>query len=123
MAEVPIEMGEAGTTTTIDMQDPNVIMFGQEARKLLNGNTIAAMWAGNTTGDQFVKYAGFGNDRDPILVGIGGVVPTAIVLGYSVLDVNLDGVIKYAGPENDRDLILVNIGGIVATMVRVEQLP
>ena len=70
-----------------------------------------------------MKYAGSGNDRDPILVRIGGVVPTAVVLGYSELDVNLDGVTKYAGPNNDRDLILVNVGGNVPTAVRQEQLP
>ncbi|HMQ77792.1 MAG TPA: hypothetical protein PKE21_17055, partial [Flavobacteriales bacterium] len=68
-------------------------------------------------------YAGGGNDRDPILVRIGGLVPTATVNGYYPEDVNLNGQVKYAGSANDRDPILVNIGGVVPTAVRNAQLP
>ena len=71
-----------------------------------------------------VRYTGGINDRDPVLVAIGGVVPTAVVNGvYSPLDVNLDGRIKYVGSDNDRDIILQTIGGVVPTAVRVGQLP
>ncbi|MBK8338859.1 MAG: hypothetical protein IPK99_02065 [Flavobacteriales bacterium] len=73
--------------------------------------------------DASLKYAGGSNDRDPILVAIGGVVPTATVNGYLPTDVTLDGVVKYAGSNNDRDPILINIGGAVPTSTRAQQLP
>ncbi|HMQ77770.1 MAG TPA: hypothetical protein PKE21_16880, partial [Flavobacteriales bacterium] len=70
-----------------------------------------------------VKYAGGGNDRDPILVRVGGTVPTNTANGYFPEDVNLNGQVKYTGSANDRDPILVNIGGSVPTAVRTQQLP
>ena len=81
------------------------------------------LWSGNTLWDNELKYTGSNNDRDPVLVRIGGTVPTNTVLGYYRDDVNLDGVVKYTGSDNDRDPILVNIGGTVPTQVRTEQLP
>ncbi len=82
------------------------------------------LWAGNALRDDRLKYAGSGNDRDPVLTAIGGTVPTATLNGqYRPEDVNLDGVVKYAGGANDRDPILVNIGGTVPTATRMEQLP
>jgi hypothetical protein len=71
-----------------------------------------------------VKYSGVNNDRDPVLVAIGGSVPTNVVSGvYSPLDINLDGQLRYAGANNDRDIILQTIGGTVPTAVKVQQLP
>ena len=67
-----------------------------------------------------LKAAGF---RDPILVAIGGTVPTNTITGYRLEDTNLDGIVKYTGASNDRDPILVNIGGVVPTNTRTEQLP
>ncbi|HMQ77881.1 MAG TPA: hypothetical protein PKE21_17295, partial [Flavobacteriales bacterium] len=60
---------------------------------------------------------------DPILVRIGGTVPTNTANGYFPEDVNLNGQVKYAGSANDRDPILVNVGGVVPTNTRVEQVP
>ena len=71
----------------------------------------------------YIVNSGQDNDRDAILLKIGGEVVTSIVNGYFLEDVNLDGQVKCAGSNNDRDLILVNIGGDVPTAVRVEQLP
>ena len=68
-------------------------------------------------------YTGQGNDRDPILTLIGGVVPTNTTAGYYLEDVNMDGVARYTGTNNDRDIILENIGGTVPTNSRAEQLP
>ena len=82
------------------------------------------LWDGNARAtDGVIKYAGGSNDRDPILVAIGGAVPTATVTGYLQEDVNMNGAVKYAGGGNDRDRILVNIGGSVPTSSRTEQLP
>ncbi|MFT3885757.1 MAG: hypothetical protein QM724_10095 [Flavobacteriales bacterium] len=94
---------------------------GDEAMKTING--IRCLWAGDVDHDGVLMYTGAGNDRDPILVRIGGTVPTATVSGYYVEDVNMDGVVKYTGTGNDRDPILVNIGGTVPTATRRAQLP
>ncbi|MFN3875393.1 MAG: hypothetical protein ACK4L7_05740, partial [Flavobacteriales bacterium] len=78
---------------------------------------------GDATFNGVLKYVGEGNDRDPILVRIGGTVPTAAVSGYHPEDVNIDGVVKYVGEGNDRDPILLNIGGSLPTNTRSGQLP
>lgn len=70
-----------------------------------------------------VMYTGQGNDRDVILMAIGGSVPTHVVTGYHRADINLNGEVKYTGENNDRDIILQNIGGSVPTAVRYEQVP
>ncbi len=69
----------------------------------------------DATGNGELKYIGGGNDRDPILVAIGGSTPTNTVNGYRLEDVNLDGTVKYTGANNDRDPILANIGGSTPT--------
>ncbi|MBK7620857.1 MAG: hypothetical protein IPJ10_16275 [Flavobacteriales bacterium] len=84
---------------------------------------LEALWAGDVTFDHTVIYTGTANDRDVILLAIGGVVPTNSVSGYRSEDVNLDGIVRYTGTGNDRDIILQNIGGVVPTNTRTEQLP
>lgn len=81
------------------------------------------LWSGDVNFDGSVKYTGTANDRDPILVRIGGSVPTHTEIGYYGEDVTMNGVVKYTGSFNDRDPILVNIGGSLPTNVRVQQLP
>ena len=106
---------------SVDLRDPALATWGTEARKLMG--SLYALWAGNTFSDNVLRYTGAANDRDPILVRIGGTIPTATVTGYHVEDVNLDGTVRYTGNNNDRDPILVNIGGTVPTNTRTEQLP
>ena len=106
---------------TIDLSDQNTATWGNDARKAI-GN-VRVLWAGDVDPDGVIKYTGANNDRDPILVRIGGTVPTSVANGYHPEDVNLDGAVKYTGPDNDRDPILQNIGGIVPTFTRSEQLP
>lgn len=72
---------------------------------------------------QRISYTGTSNDRDPILVRVGGSVPTNVATGYYTEDVNLDGVVKYMGENNDRDLILQAIGGSEPTNVVYGQTP
>ena len=105
----------------VDLTSPATATFGIEAQKEVNG--VMVMWPGDVTANGIVKYMGPANDRDPILVGIGGSDPTAITSGYSPLDVNMDGWIKYVGSANDRDIILQTIGGEIPTAVRSEQAP
>lgn len=106
----------------VNFTNGSVATFGGTAAQRLNGG-VRAMWAGDVTGNGQVKYAGGSNDRDPILVAIGGAVPTATVSGYAGTDVNLNGVTKYAGSANDRDAILTTVGGTVPTATRTTFVP
>lgn len=102
----------AGWTTT----------YGTNARKQVGA--VWCLWTGDVTRNGIAAYTGAGNDRDPILVAIGGSTPTATLTGqYRLEDVNLDGVVKYTGLNNDRDVILQNIGGATPTATRAQQLP
>ncbi|MCC6400851.1 MAG: delta-60 repeat domain-containing protein [Flavobacteriales bacterium] len=107
--------------TTVDLRTGLTSTFGTDARKTIG--SARALWAGDVTFNGQIKYTGGGNDRDPILVRIGGNVPTAVTSGYHQEDVNMTGEVKYAGSGNDRDIILQNIGGTVPSNVRVQQLP
>lgn len=95
------------------------------ARKIVGATRT--LWAGNAWSSgvswRDVQYTGNGNDRDKVLMDLGGTVPTSTVSGYYRSDVNLDGVVKYTGTNNDRDMILQTIGGSVPTAVRYEQVP
>ena len=104
-----------------DLSDGSIPLFGNGAAKVLEGRSV--LWSGNAVADGWLAYTGANNDRDPILVAVGGTVPTNTVPGYVGEDVNLDGVVKYTGEQNDRDRILENIGGAIPTEMRTEQLP
>lgn len=95
---------------------------GQADAMKPNGNKLA-LWPGDVWFNGNVQYAGLNNDRDPILLRIGGTVPTNTAQGYFSEDVNLDGVVKYAGTNNDRDKVLQTIGGTVPTNIRYDHLP
>ena len=105
----------------MDFTLPATATHGSSAQANIGSRTV--LWAGDVTGDGELKYVGNGNDRDPILVAIGGSTPTNTVTGYLNADVNLDGVVRYIGADNDRDPILLNIGGSTPTAVRLEQVP
>lgn len=119
MTAAPVTMD--GSVALVDFTSTGLTVHGTNA--LTSDGGVLLQWSGNTTLDALLKYVGMSNDRDPILIAIGGSVPTAVLNAYSVCDVNLDGNVKYAGAANDRDPILVNIGGTVPTNVRDEQLP
>ena len=111
-----------GPAVAVDFSLPSTPTFGIEARRTNTGR--AALWSGDVNRDGSIMYTGAGNDRDPVLLLIGGSVPTNVVTGlYTTEDVNLDGQVKYIGQDNDRDPILVTIGGSIPTNVRMEQLP
>ena len=104
-----------------DLTNGSVVLYGTQPAKAVGA--VSVLWAGNTLGDAELKYMGGSNDRDPILVGVGGSVPTNTTPGYAITDVNMDGRTIYMGASNDRDPILVNIGGSVPTNTRPQQLP
>ncbi|MEO8069016.1 MAG: CRTAC1 family protein [Flavobacteriales bacterium] len=117
LASVPL----GALPAVVDLSDPVTNTYGTNARKPIGA--IAALWAGDVTHEGTLKYTGSLNDRDPILVAVGGTVPTNTLVGYRSEDINLDGIVKYTGSLNDRDPILVNVGGSVPTATRVEQVP
>lgn len=119
MTADPVVLG--ATPTLVDLSAPAQSTYGTDARKV--AGTVRLLWAGEVLRNTQIKYAGGANDRDPILVRIGGAVPTATMPGYWPEDVNMDAIVKYAGTGNDRDPILVNVGGSVPTAIRSEQLP
>ena len=122
MTAGPVLLGH--TPTAIDLAEAGTLMYGSDARVSVTGTFPAeALWAGDVSFDGVVKYTGVANDRDPILLSIGGVVPTGTTTGYSAADVDLNGVVKYTGAGNDRDRLLQSVGGVVPTATRVEQLP
>jgi len=110
-----------GTALTVNFTSTGTATYGTNAQ--YTSGAVAALWAGDCNGDGIVGYTGANNDRDKVLVAIGGVVPTASVNGYLREDVNLSGVVLYTGSGNDRDIILQTIGGVVPTNTRAQQMP
>ncbi|MBK9074719.1 MAG: hypothetical protein IPL77_06990 [Flavobacteriales bacterium] len=122
MSAAPVYIPNAGAGGMYnDFASASYATWGTNARKTIG--SVRALWAGDANGDGTLKYAGSNNDRDRILVAIGGSVPTATVSGYRREDLNMDGIVKYAGSGNDRDLLLSNIGGSTPTNTRTQQLP
>jgi len=119
MVHDPITLSD--TVVHVDLTDPATLCFGTEAQEELNG--VQLLWPGDASGDGIVRYSGALNDRDEVLLTVGGSPPTAITNGYSDADVNLDGLVRYAGASNDRDLILQTIGGTSPISIREEQRP
>jgi len=112
----------SSTPATVDFTNPATATYGINARHNINGTMC--LWPGDGNRNGTVQYTGTGNDRDPVLVAIGGSVATNTVTNvYSPLDINMNGTISYTGLGNDRDVILQAIGGSVASAVRMQQLP
>lgn len=105
----------------IDLRTGSIAGHVPDAQAVVAGSYV--LWPGDVSGNEEVKYVGADNDRDPILLGVGGSVPTNTATGYLPTDVNMDGVVKYVGANNDRDPILVVIGGSVPTAVRTQTTP
>lgn len=112
---------DPNSVVAADLSLPSTSTYGTQARTEKSG--VMLLWKGDGNSDGNVSYTGVGNDRDKILMTVGGWIPTNIVAGYDNADLDLDGVVKYAGTDSDRDLILDSIGGVIPTNVREEQLP
>lgn len=104
-----------------DLSTGSVALFGTEPTKAVGSRQV--LWGGNSLNDAVLRYTGSSNDRDPLLVRVGGSLPTATITGYYSEDVGMDGTVRYVGAQNDRDPILFNVGGTVPTNTRIEQLP
>ncbi len=114
--------GLGSTPVAVDFSVTSTPTFGSNARNTVSGRAV--LWPSDATRDGSVKYIGANNDRDAILVAVGGSTPSAVLSGvYDSRDVNLDGSVKYTGSANDRDIVLQTIGGSAPTAVRTAQLP
>lgn len=111
---LPLALG--AVPLQVDLTNGSTATYGTEGQHQQNGTYM--LWAGDVWRDEQLKYTGQDNDRDAILVVVGGSVPTNMVQGYALADVNMDGTVKYTGQDNDRDIILQNVGGQVPTAVR-----
>lgn len=120
MTVAPVALN--ATAAVVDLRSASTATYGADARRSVG--TQRTLWAGNVNGNNAIAYTGAGNDRDPVLVAIGGSIPTGTLSGqYRAEDVNMDGTVKYTGAGNDRDPILVSVGGALPTAVRSQQLP
>lgn len=117
MTAFPLE----SNAQVVDMTAATTTLYGLEP--VQTGSGQRALWPGDVSGDGLVRYSGSNNDRDPVLVAIGSMIPSSTVAGYRAEDVNLDGWTKYSGAGNDRDFILSTVGGSVPTTVRMGQEP
>lgn len=107
--------------TTMDFTDGSMPLQGGNNATVQVGNT-RCLRAGDANGDGQVSYTGPANDRDAVLLRIGGGSTTTVVPGYAREDINLDGATKYTNAGNDRDRIISVLGG-TPTAVRTQVLP
>ncbi len=112
-------IGLSASTTIVNFT--TAATFGSQATKTIGA--VNALWTGNVLSDGSLSYIGVNNDRDPILLRVGGTTPNNTATGYFPEDVNMDGSVKYIGIGNDRDPLLINVGSTTPNSVRVEQLP
>lgn len=117
MTAAPITFGPG--FQDVDLTVPAIFASGAVEQR----NGRALLWPGDVNGDGSVRYTGPGNDRDAVLMSIGGSIPTNTVAGYRAEDANLDGVVRYTGSSNERDRILQVIGGVIPTAIREHQVP
>jgi hypothetical protein len=110
------------TTIPIDLSQPTTTTYGTNAQRNLGGTMV--LWPGDAQANGNVAYTGPGNDRDPILVLVGGTSPNNTVNGtYNTRDSNLNGSVSYVGLDNDRDPVLLTVGNTTPNNVRQAQLP
>ncbi len=115
-------IGLSVTSTSVDFTNTATTTYGTSAQKQIGGKMV--LWAGDATGNGTLQYTGANNDRDPILIAVGGTTPNNTLNNvYDRRDVNMDGVIKYTGANNDRDPILTNVGSTTPNTTRTQQLP
>jgi hypothetical protein len=85
----------SGTAATVNFKGTSLATYGTNAQNTIGG--VRALWMGNTSGNNAIKYTGTGNDRDPILSRVGSTTPNNSVSGYFLEDTQLNGTVKYTG--------------------------
>ena len=101
------------STGTVDFTGGSgtIDLAGQATGQVEVETGVYAMYMGDVTGDQLVKYNGSNNDRVAILIAVGIATPNNILANtYHPGDVNMDGQVKYNGANNDKNAILSVVG-------------
>jgi hypothetical protein len=83
------------------------------AMKSLGGGGMMGMFAGDCQADTLVFFNGPDNDREKIRIEVGPSSISAIIPGYHIEDLNMDGKVTYTGKENDRTVIYNALDGDV----------
>ena len=86
------------------------------------GNGIFALWGGNASGNNVVRYSTPGNDPAAILAFLGGITTGNVSNIYSIMDVNMNRRVFYSTPGNDPAFILGQVLGSVTTVLVTEHL-
>ena len=107
----------SSTSTIVDFTDNNnQITFGTNAQTTFGMPTdVVAMWSGNVNGDTSIQYSGTNPDTPSILSNVLNAagnflnLPTYIVNGYNVNDVDMNGGAQYTGTTPDAPYLLQNV--------------
>ena len=106
----------SSSTTTVDFTNSaSQITFGSNAQAALGmPSGVVGMWAGDANGDSIVQYSGASPDSPGLLsyalndAGNFLNLPTFLVNGYSLNDVDMNGGAQYSGATPDTPFILQN---------------
>ena len=79
-------------------------------------NTKHVMISGNVNGNINIRYFGPQNDKDALLIQLGGNSSAVLNNQYSTADLNLNGSIRYFGPQNDINLLILGLGGNISNV-------
>jgi hypothetical protein len=140
MTANPVTLINAGTLvdfTTASNADVFHLLNTYNGSEQVTINGVQALWAGNTTADNKVKYQGPSTDASAILVdallhpdNTAPIFNFDTAFGYHHGDVNMDGKVKYQGVRNDVTYVFINLltytlntGPLYNFDFMVEQLP
>jgi len=106
---------EANTTFDFTALQANAYQNGaissNPAMAAVSGGKFA-LWAGNASSNNNVKYSGPGNDQTVILNAALGGNPNLILSNvYNNADLNMNGTVRFSGPNNEQNFLLNTILG------------
>ncbi|MFK5878640.1 MAG: hypothetical protein QM478_03985, partial [Flavobacteriaceae bacterium] len=102
------------TPLSIDFTSNSYLTYGSNAQVQLPSNEMA-LWAGDTTGNNQIKFSGAGSNaniiKDYVLNDASNILNfiTYSSLGNLLVDVNLNGDGKFSGAGNDSNIIKDNV--------------
>ncbi|MBT8271654.1 MAG: hypothetical protein KJO25_06385 [Bacteroidia bacterium] len=105
LSELPVQ---------IDFSDPITSTFGSNAQLQLTTGKMA-LWAGDTAGNDNVRFSGSGNDANIIkdhVLGDPANVFNSVTFsssGYLSSDADLNGTAKFSGAGNDSNILKDNV--------------
>lgn len=79
------------------------------AYMIVNGKTVLIPGDANSNGS--IRYNSTANDKDAVLMFLGGDAGGTSFNVYTPTDLNLDGVVRFNGTDADRDVILRTLNG------------